>query len=47
MIRKAYVLTVRLKQAKFVRGVENVTLVTVNLQTRIIDLDNFIIFLWN
>lgn len=47
MIKKAYVQPVRLKQAKFVRGVENVTLVIVNLQRRIIDLNNFIMFLSN
>lgn len=41
MIKKAYVQTVKLKQAKFVRGVENVTLVIVNLQRRIIDSNNF------
>ena len=47
MIKKAYVQTVRLKQAKFVRGVENVTLVIANLQRRIIDLNNFIMFFSN
>ena len=47
MIKKAYVQTVRLKQAKFVRGAENVTLVIVNLQRRIIDLNNSIMFLSN
>ncbi|MGE5685135.1 MAG: hypothetical protein ACM3ZS_08325 [Nitrososphaerota archaeon] len=41
MIKKAYVQTARLKHAKFVRGVENVTLVIVNLQRRIIDSNNF------
>lgn len=39
MIKKAYVQTVRMKQAKYVRGVENVTLVIVNPQKGIIDLD--------
>lgn len=38
MIKKAYVQTVKLKQAKFVRGVENVTLVIVKQQRGIIDL---------
>ena len=47
MIKKAYVQTVRLKQVKFVRGVENVPLVIVNLQGRIIDSNNFIMFLSN
>ena len=47
MIKKAYLQTVRPKQAKFVRGVENVTLVIANLQRRIIDLNNFIMFLSN
>lgn len=45
MIKKAYVQTVKLKQAKFVRGVENVTLVIVNLQRRIIDSNNFAMLL--
>lgn len=47
MIKKVYVQTVRPKQVKFVRGVENVTLVIVNLKRTIIDLDNFRMFLWN
>jgi len=47
MIKKAYVQTVRLKQAKFVRGVENVTLVIANLQKRTIDSNNFAMLLSN
>jgi hypothetical protein len=41
MIKKAYVQTVRLKQAKFVRGVENVILVMTRLYRKIIDLTDF------
>lgn len=47
MIKKAYVQTVKLKQAKFVRGVENVTLVIANLQKRTIDSNNFAMLLSN
>lgn len=45
MIKKAFVQIATLKQARYVRGAENVTLAIVKMQRRIIDSNNFIMSL--